>query len=184
MPYPYWQYFLALEAEFGTTTRYVEVEPNNYTTYSIEYARLLLSACSEIDVVCKLLCAKIAPATKVENINSYRATILDQYPKFPTIKALIPLYGIDITPWHDWSASQSPFWWRNYNKVKHERDLAFPQANLENVIHSLAGLFCLLLYYYQPEFYKADLQPFSKIFDYENTPRYRTTRHGVKLPDF
>jgi hypothetical protein len=176
--------FLALEAEFDATTRYVEVVPNNYKTYSIEYVRLLLSACSEIDVVCKLLCAKIAPSTKVENINDYRTTILSRYPKFPTIETLAPRHGIHITPWHDWSAGQSPFWWRNYNKVKHERDLAFPQANLENVIHSLAGLFCLLLYYYQPEFYEADLQSFSKIFDYENAPGYRIVRPGVKLPDF
>src|SRR2546428_5789614 len=39
--YRYWQHFLALEADFAATSRYVEFSQQNFPTYSIEYAKLL-----------------------------------------------------------------------------------------------------------------------------------------------
>ena len=49
----FWSYYLNLEERFINTTKYVEVAKNNYSTYSIEYTSLLLSICSEIDVIFK-----------------------------------------------------------------------------------------------------------------------------------
>lgn len=57
----HWRYFIALEQDLEGTTRYVEPAEDNFKTYSVEFTRLLLSACSEIDVVCKVLCQKIDP---------------------------------------------------------------------------------------------------------------------------
>jgi hypothetical protein len=58
MKYPHWQYFISLETSLDETTRYVELSEANYPVFSVEYARILLSTASEVDVVCKLLWAK------------------------------------------------------------------------------------------------------------------------------
>ena len=62
--YRYWQHFLALEADFAATSRYVEFAQQNFATFSIEYAKLLLAIGSEVDVLCKIICEKIDSAAK------------------------------------------------------------------------------------------------------------------------
>ena len=59
MSYPYWQFFVAIESDLEATTRYVECCEENYNTYSVAYAQIILSAGSEVDVVSKLLCNKV-----------------------------------------------------------------------------------------------------------------------------
>ena len=54
--HPHWQYFIAIESDLERTGRYVEIAPANFKTYSIEFARILQSASSEVDVVSKLVC--------------------------------------------------------------------------------------------------------------------------------
>jgi hypothetical protein len=74
--HPHWQYFVALESDLEHTARYVEIVPSNFKTYSIEFARILLSASSEVDVVCKLVCEGINRNKAYENIDHYRECIL------------------------------------------------------------------------------------------------------------
>ena len=73
--YRYWQHFLALEADFAATSRYVEFSRENFSTFSVEYAKLLLAVGSEIDVLCKIACEKIDSTARRENINDFRACI-------------------------------------------------------------------------------------------------------------
>ena len=63
--YSYWQYFLAIEADFAATARYVEICQDNFDTYSVEYAKLLLASSSETDVLCKVLCKELDPDAKL-----------------------------------------------------------------------------------------------------------------------
>lgn len=51
----YWQYYKELEKEFIKTRKYVEFDDGNNDTFSIEYLKLFLAVCSEIDVVGKTL---------------------------------------------------------------------------------------------------------------------------------
>ena len=184
MKFPHWQYFLSLESSLNETTRYVELAEENYSVFSIEYARILLSTAAEVDVVCKLLCDKIAPSPKTGNIDDYRKLILATYPKFPNIKIQVPRLELDILPWEAWNNSNNPDWWRNYNKVKHERGKFFKEANLQNSLYALCGLFAVLLYFYQPEACKGDLYPFPQLLDYDRFPGYMITDSVVELPDF
>jgi len=45
----HWNYFLALEADLGTLSRFVEFAEDNFATYSIEQVHLFLAAASEVD---------------------------------------------------------------------------------------------------------------------------------------
>jgi hypothetical protein len=72
------------------------------------------------------------------------------YPTFTEHEIEIPRYGLSYRPWGAWSSSGSPFWWgKGYDKIKHERDRYFENANLENAIMATAGLLCTLMYYYE-----------------------------------
>jgi hypothetical protein len=156
MPYVHWQYFLAIESDLEATSRFVEFSQKNYATYSIEFARILLSCGSEVDVVAKALCQKIDPLGKYEKIDNYRPTITGAYKKLSTIEISLPRYGLAIKPWEKWSGDSNPSWWKSYNNVKHHRNTCFEEANLENAIRSIGGLFALVLYYYKEDLSKPD----------------------------
>jgi len=40
----HWNYFFAIEDDLATLSRYVEFHEDNFTTYSIEIARILMTA--------------------------------------------------------------------------------------------------------------------------------------------
>ncbi len=166
-----WRFFLTIEADLAATERYVEFSDGNMQTYSIEYARLFLATCSEVDVVAKLLCRCIDRQEKPGKINEYRKLILRQYPRFPSMEVLLPSHGIQRSPWSGWK-SKSPSWWKSYNDVKHTRHEQFKKASLENVIDAVAGLFCLELYLYgyHPRFRREDLAPWPALLTIKEEP--------------
>jgi len=148
MKQPHWHYFVALSEEVQRTARYVEPTQENFKTYSVEFARLYLAICSEIDVVSKLLCHKANPAAKLNGINSYRPIIVAKFQDFPSVEVRIPQSELLIIPWGDWRNGKNPTWWGQHNKVKHERDKFFYEANLENTLNALAGLLVSVGYLY------------------------------------
>ena len=151
MEHPHWYYFSALVDDFQALARYVEISPDNYATYSLEFVRLLLSCGLEIDVVAKLLCTAINPSAEAGDIHDYKKVIAGQYPKLSTIEVDLPRYDISLTPWKSWGEDKAPDWWKRYNDVKHERIKYFSQANLENTLNALGGLCVLVSYLYHKE---------------------------------
>jgi hypothetical protein len=144
----HWNYFLALDADLSKLSRYVEFHPNNYGCFSLEIARVLLAAASEVDVVAKLLCKKINPQSKADNIVTYRQEIMASFPQIAQFEVVARRFELTMHPWEEWANGHSPFWWRAYNDVKHQRDTQFQEANLKNMLNAVAGLFvaCLFLY--------------------------------------
>lgn len=145
----HWNYFLALEDDLDTVSRYIEFSEGNFNTYSIELAHLLFAASSEVDVVAKTLCAQLDATAQRGNINEYRSTITAGIPNLATEEVFIQRYGLSLTPWIDWTGSTNPLWWRSYNNVKHERDQYFSEATLKNALNALAGLLVITFYYYK-----------------------------------
>ena len=143
----HWNYLLALEEDISHLSRYLEPTQKNFKSYSLELARILFAAASEVDVVAKLICKKINSQSKAENINNYRKEITAAFPKFHETKILIPRFGLTLEPWINWKGKTRPLWWWAYNKVKHERNIHFSEANLQNTLNSVAGLFIIILYY-------------------------------------
>ena len=154
MPYTYWEYFLSIEEDLLKTARYVEFHQDNYSVYSIEFALILLASCSEIDTIAKLLYSpspsQIRNGKDWRNIADHKKGIYeDQYHKFPTQKINIPRYELTLSPWSEWAEGNNrPSWWESYNAVKHRRNEAYNEATLENTLNSVAGLLCIVLYYY------------------------------------
>ncbi len=136
----HWNYFIALERDLEVVSRYVEFCEPNFDVYSIEFAHLLFAAASEIDVIAKLLCARLRPAARRDNINNYRTVLVAEIPNLTTTQVFVPRYGLTLTPWENWSRGNNPIWWRSYNNVKHQRDAHFNEATLKNALNALGAL--------------------------------------------
>jgi hypothetical protein len=152
----HWNYFLALERDLEVISRFVELSTANEAVYSIELARLLFGAASEVDVVAKLVCAQVAPAARCGNIEDYRSILSEAIPDLPQTEVFVPRYGFSFKPWDNWTDGRSPDWWRAYNKVKHERDSNYHQATLKHALNSLGGLLLLCFHYYARALKPAD----------------------------
>jgi acyl-homoserine lactone acylase PvdQ len=144
----FWNYYLTLVKELAELSNYIEFDEANFETYSIELAKLLMAASSEVDVVLKQLCASLNNKKKHENINDYRKTIkASSFAKdFSNETVIIPLHGLTLNPWTNWNGKENPDWWKAYNNVKHERNNNFPKANLKNVLNAVSALFVCIVY--------------------------------------
>ena len=145
----HWNYFLALERDMEVVARYIEFTEPNFGVYSIELAHLLFAAASEVDVIAKLLCARIDPAAPKGNINDYRAVLTNALPDLAASEVLVPRYELTLTPWDEWNGAGNPFWWRSYNNVKHQRDSHFSEATLKHSLNALAALLLVTIHFYQ-----------------------------------
>jgi hypothetical protein len=181
--YPYWQHFLALEADFAATARYVEFSQNNFATFSTEYTKLLLAIGSEVDVLCKIICEKIDVGARRGNIDDYRACIT-AHSKIATEEVLIRRYNLTFKPWNSWTRSNNPAWWTSYNNIKHERHNYFHEANLENCSNAIAGLFVVILYCHKAEKSTDSLEPYPILLGREDEPDYLITSGGYRVSDF
>ena len=148
MPLRYWEYFLSIESDLDKCSRYVDFSSNNFDTYSVEFARIIMAAAAEFDTVAKAFCRLIDPASNARNISEYADKILQKYLHFIDIEMTLYRYDIPVKPWALWSSTNSPSWWQAYNKIKHDRTAHFDLANLENAINAVAGLLSGILYFY------------------------------------
>ena len=147
---PYWEYFRALESDLAATNRWVDMGPDNFKTYSIEFARILIAAGSEIDSVLKRLCREIAPQERPRSIDKYMPIVTDRYKRFSEFEINIPRFALrTFKPWELWGQKKTPLWWKPaFTDVKHNRHEHFVRANLGNCIHAVGALLIVLYYYY------------------------------------
>jgi len=181
--YRYWQHFLALEADFAATSRYVEFSPLNFAAFSVEYVKLLLAVGSEIDVLCKLTCKSVDSSAKCKNINHYRAC-LTAHTQIASEEVLIRRYNLTFRPWSDWASGKNPSWWQSYNRVKHERDSHFREANLENCANAISGLFVIVLYCHKAERSTDNLKPYPMLLGREKEPGSLLQESEYYIPAF
>jgi len=192
----YWRYCLSIEQMLNKTTDYVEICSNNSSTYSFEYAKIIMLACSELDVMFRLLCKEIDSgldfensSTRSGNIALYAQTILPKFPKITTFALKEDRSLLDFIPFSNWCLSpySSPSWWDDYQKVKHYRHSEFMRATQDNALNAVAGLITLNFYLYrqianQP--YANPPHPSSHMFSSAVFAPMMRFRADEELPDF
>ncbi|MDD3816232.1 MAG: hypothetical protein PHZ02_16490 [Desulfocapsaceae bacterium] len=149
MPQDHLEYYLAIESDLVTCSRFVDFSTNNFQTHSLEFARIILAASAEIDAVAKEFCKAINAASRADNILKYADEIILVYPNITNIEIAAPRHNIRLKPWDNWTATTSPPWWRAHNNIKHDRANNFGEANLENAIAAASGLLAIILYFYK-----------------------------------
>jgi hypothetical protein len=160
MPLAHWTFFETIDEDLHAYSRYLEFHERNFGAFSINLARLYLSICSEIDVLAKAICKRDIPASNPWDISDWRKLIIARYPLFPYFWVNVKQV-CTIQPWEEWitTKDKNPFWWGDYNDVKHHRDEFFYKANLENVLCSAAGLLVMLTYWYGAQVQNRQLRP-------------------------
>ncbi len=98
----YWNYFLALEMDLVNLSRYIEFTEDNFDTYSVEIAKLILSAASEVDVISKQLCEILDDNKKPKSIGGYKEILVAKIKNFAETKIVIDRYGLELKPWINW----------------------------------------------------------------------------------
>jgi hypothetical protein len=183
-PKHHWNYYLAIERDLENTSRYVEFSDPNLETYSIEFARILFSASSEVDVIMKQLCQLIDKDSSPERIGDYRRIVRQKCQEFIDEEIAIGRYGMKYKPWINWRDDINPNWWVSYNNVKHSRNSFFIEANLKNTVNAVGALLIAVLYFYKYQFsdeLKAEvnfkdttyqLQPASSLIQINNKSYY------------
>jgi len=187
MKYPHWQYYESILRELETISRYVEISPYNYSTYSTELTKILLSTGSEIDVVAKLLCKNTKITKSPDNIKEYQRILCAKFPGFHDVEISLPKYIISFKPWYDWLQNKTPEWCICYNKVKHEKDKHFREGNLKNVLFATGGLCVLVSYLYYNDFISKNLgiMPLFMFLDRKYVSGCKVlTKGNFRLPDF
>lgn len=181
-----WEYYLLLESDFVQTLNYVELSSDNYNAFSKEYAKQLLSIGSEVDVICKKLCAYIDPQGTFEKMSHYQPT-LSGYSDFMNGTVIHVVTREEVKPFEAWITGNSLPWWTSYNTVKHNRleNDNRKEANLKNVFHALAGLYSLNRYMYR-DFVAAmetvkEPEPKSKIFKMKGWTEAQTVMGGLSM---
>lgn len=168
MALEHWKYFVALEIDLLTAARYVEPTQANMGAFSVELAKLFLSAASEAEVVCRVLCANqnlvVEKVKGHETIDGWREALHVRFPKLHTLPITAPKFGLTFTPWAPWSKGQNPQWWTDHNKVKHGRHAHFAKASLGNALDAMAGLY-VLLWYLDP---RHEIMRSEAFFEHEN----------------
>ena len=161
--HPHWTYFLCLEDDVIRLSRWVEFAEKNFNCHSIEIARLLMAASSEVDVLAKLVCRGISSSSQASSIGKYQAELTAAYPTMYKALTTIPRFGIELHPWSSWETPQTPpTWWTATNKVKHHRSEHFEQATLINLLNAMAALLVLVTLLYKNRM--NELQPLSQLF--------------------
>ncbi|OCK41829.1 hypothetical protein BA195_13640 [Tenacibaculum soleae] len=159
----YWEYYCALESDFKQMSRFIDYSDDNLKTYSIELTRILLSASSELDVIFKDICFLINPSSKPEKIDQYRIIIRENLNQIIDEKVSVGFHFFNVQPFKAWENNITPKWWKMHNKVKHQRNTYFKEANLENARDVICALFICVNYYYMKK-----LEPLMKKQGREN----------------
>lgn len=139
----HWSYFLALEEDLETLSRFVEITEANFACYSTECTRLLLASCSEIEVVLKL-------ATNLSDRKNLKHCLKPLGTDADLLRSSVITVrrsGLKIQPWKDWAPETPPAWWESHNAVKHNRSKMFGQANLQNCLYAICALLSATLIY-------------------------------------
>ena len=132
-----WRYYRKLEHSLADTRRYAAFDESNFGTFSLEYLRIILATCGEVDTVGKCLAQIADPDFKIKNAsilkwrNSIRcaqrshpiwADCPDDF-SLPTEDAVVKLdESIELNPWKDFvgkcNTSSGDTSHREYSEVK------------------------------------------------------------------
>jgi hypothetical protein len=139
--------FLLIQDDLIKIFEYVDPRYDNRNTYSYRIHELLQRTCIEIESNFKaiLKANTYSPKEKNWNIKHYKKINkthhLDEY------KVQIPLWAERdkrFQPFGEWKISSDLSWYQAHNHSKHDSHTNFKEANLENLVNAVSGLFVLL----------------------------------------
>lgn len=132
-----------LEIEFLEFEKIVPYSTEAENTYSPKLRPILQTACTDIEGVLKFLIEFLKKKPKQKNF-------MDMFKQLNS-KNMLSIQKVShresrciFTPFELGCNRYAPFWWRAYNKTKHELPEGAKCATIENTINALGALLILL----------------------------------------
>lgn len=154
-PEHYVRAFLLIQDDLQRLFEFVEPSDCNLQTYSYRIHELLMRSCIEVEANFKaILKENIYNPTnggrviheKDWNIQHYK--IINKTHHLSSYKVHVPILDGNqsyFEPFKEWgNNNSSPPWYKAYNNSKHDRKIKFKEANLSNLMNSIAGLLVVL----------------------------------------
>jgi hypothetical protein len=135
-----WFYYRILEESVLAVSRCVAFTNENKSAYGDEIAGLIVCVGSELDTNMKMLLG-----VEKGNIVSYIKAISVRCNGIQAVTLTIQNTKMTVTPYRsiDVSGHKALGWWASYNAVKHNRYKNIKEANVENLVHLIGGLYII-----------------------------------------
>ncbi|HJX66898.1 MAG TPA: hypothetical protein VJ860_23450 [Polyangia bacterium] len=104
----HWNYFLAIEDDLENLSRYIDLRADNFATYSIETAKILMAASQEVDVLFKAICRH--DKAKAERIEDYFDLMTKKHPAIFDAEVRLVHHGLVRAPFKGWTKTKPPGW--------------------------------------------------------------------------
>lgn len=151
--------YINIEKELRAIFNFIEPDEHNKDVFSFELYSLLLRACTEVELNCKLIMEAngasamgkfftMADYKKLESsskLSKYKVVFQNWRRRNPhnneleyIRKVFAPFSNFDTT------VGKSPDWYVAYNGVKHNREDNLENANLENCLNAVGAILILL----------------------------------------
>lgn len=152
-----WTSYTTVEDDFINYLDYVPWTHDHRKVWSPKLANLLLNTGSLIDSIFRSYLNRptVDLGEDIDKIRGKRNPNINDFQKvyenvYSCSNREVHLLSTEekLTPWSNWQKQNSPpDWWTAYNHVKHNRFENKTEANLENTLYALSGLFlvCVLL---------------------------------------
>ncbi|WP_286776718.1 hypothetical protein [Sphingobacterium sp. UBA2074] len=147
-------YFISLEKRFTELSDFIEINEENFDVFSNNIGLLLISACSEFEVVCKEMAKNLQvdwKEIKDFKISDFHKTLClcERNSCDNIFQETVELFGfkLSVQPFENWTERDYPFWWKAYNSFKHDRLNSYKRSNLKAVIYALSALSIVNHYY-------------------------------------
>lgn len=166
IPYVHWEFYLDIESDLLRTAKYVDFCEDHRKVYSVAFARTLISASAEFEVVCKAVCETIKLSKKLPaqcKIHHLRDAMSIWDKDFQVAAVRTKSGRFIVRPFSGWFPDGQLSWWKAYNDVKHARHEKYLNGNLENALYSAAALF-LMNVVLANRHGNIDLKPRSRLF--------------------
>ncbi|WP_243317293.1 hypothetical protein [Geothrix paludis] len=159
--------FALLEKDLLNLFDYIEPADENLATHSMQLHALLLRACNEFEANAKAILRANNYLRAVQdktNITDYHkiesSSRLSEYTiKLPIWKGRFSTFS----PFQNWKHNHSLTWYQSYNNVKHNRSINFLNANLENTLLAIGGVFVILF----SQFHIFAFDPYHTVSSYD-----------------
>lgn len=178
-----------IENELRGVFEYIEPDCDNRRTFSFALYRLLLRACTEVELNCKLIMQAngATPGGKRKHFTMDDYVKLEESSKLSKYIATFPNWRQrdsktnkleyvknDFYPFanFDVSTAKAPDWYADYNEVKHHREENLEKANLANCMNAVAGILVLLYSQFGSQCIDTYGNPGGKIYLSENDIDY------------
>lgn len=99
---------------------------DNFATYSIETAKILMASSQEVDILLRAICRH--HKAKAESIGDYCALMMKEHPAIFDAEVRLVHHALVRAPYKGWTKAKPPGWWSANNEVKHARDTNFKSA--------------------------------------------------------